>query len=210
MIRTTLADIVPLIEIGEAWVHGLDASTPQFVDQLRGKAFWVKDTRRGTAFYKVIQRPSLDLPVETNEPICVIEWPSGKHALYLPETLPRPYENRQYVTSVDNCYTLVREFYLRERGLILPQFKADREMMLSGNFDQFDTHPANGEWDRVIVPQLFDAVLFKFGTAKSPNHCGVMLEDGWMLHHFHDRLSTIEKLDGAWKANIAEYRRHRD
>lgn len=206
MIRTQLLDIVPLVEIGEAWIQGLDPALPQLVDQSRGKAFWATD-RRGTPFYKVIQAESLELAEEVSEPTCVIEWPSGRHALYLPYG-PRPYQNRQHVTGKDDCYTLVREWYQREQGILLPAFKADRELMLSGNFDLFDSHPAAGQWERVIAPQPGDAVLFKFGQAKSPNHCGVMLEDGWFLHHFHDRLSTIEKLDGAWRANIAEFRRH--
>lgn len=207
MICTQLQDIVPLVNIGEAWIQGLDPSLPQYVDQLRGKAFWATD-RRATPFYKVIQAPSLELIEEVSEPTCVIEWPSGRHALYLPDG-PRPYQNRQHVTGTDDCYTLVREWFWRERGILLPVFKADRALMMSGNFDKFDTHPSSTEWERVIAPQPGDAVLFKFGDAKSPNHCGVVLEDDWFLHHYFDRLSTIEKLDGAWRANIAEFRRHK-
>lgn len=208
MIRTTLHDIVPLVDIGEAWVSGLDPTVPQFVDQSRGRAFWATD-RRATPFYKVIRASSLDLAEEVSEPTCIVEWPSGRHALYLPDVKPRPYQNRQHVTGTDDCYTLAREWYWRERQILLPTFKADRELMLSGNFDLFDTHPAARQWERMIVPQIGDAVLFKFGEAKSPNHCGVVLEDGWFLHHFYDRLSTIEKLDGVWRANVCEFRRHK-
>lgn len=208
MIRTQLQDIVPLIEIGEAWVAGLDRTQVQFVDQRRGKAFWAK-VERANPFYKVICAKSTDMPVEVTEPTCVIAWPSGEHALYLPESYKtqRPYMNRQHVTGTDDCYTLVREWYWRELSILLPEFKADRQLMLSGNFDMFDSHPEAAKWERVIFPQHGDAVLFKFGDAKSPNHCGIYLEDGWLLHHFYDRLSTVEKLEGTWKQHVCEYRR---
>jgi len=209
MIRTQLQDIVPLVQIGEAWVQGMDPAQPQYVDQYRGKAFWATE-KRGFPFYKVIQAASLELTEEVEEPTCVVEWPSGRHALYLPESYKtiRPYQNRQYVMGQSDCYGLAREWYWRELGILLPTFQADRQLMLSGNFDAFDTHPATGDWERVITPRPGDAVLFKFGDAKSPNHCGVMLEDDWFLHHFYDRLSTIERLDGVWRANISEFRRY--
>lgn len=211
MIKAAMFDTTPLVEIAEEWVAGrLDPAVPAWVGEDRGKAFWSAD-KPDSPVCKVIRQPSLNTP-EVDEPTCVIEWPSGRNRLYLPEShrTEAPYVGRQYIPGTSDCYSLVREYYRREHGIELGQAFITRQEMMTGQVSAFNDHPESANWERVAVGQPGDGLLFTFGEAIAPNHCGVLLDNGMFLHHFNERLSTIEPLTGVWRKHLTHYLRRVD
>lgn len=209
MITTHLHEITPLTQIGEAWAFGEIQADTVWLTEHRGKLSWSVDVPPANPWGRVVRQPSLELLEEPTERTIVIEWPSGRHALYLPEShrTAAPYTGRQHETNVDDCYTLARDWFARERGVLLPKLFADPR---DPNFDWFDTHPETENWERVVVGQPGDGILFTIGTERRhPDHCGVLLENGLMLHHMFDRLSTIEPLSAAWRRKVTCYVRHK-
>ena len=97
----------------------------------------------------------------------------------------RPYLGRPYRHGVTDCFTLIRDWYARERGIELPPQAYDwRWDLTSPQHDLFvRTRRALG-WRRVepCEAQPGDVVVFAVGGSVG-NHGGVLLEDGMLLHH---------------------------
>jgi len=150
-------------------------------------------------------------------PLIELEWPSGRHQLLLPgtwETDGAPYEGRPYQLGRFDCYSLVREWMARERGIAMAPLtdspaRLANQMLTDG---AFVTNPEIARWERVAIPQVGDGILFAMTqddghTPGAPNHAGVYLGDGRFLHHFANRLSCAVTLDPFWKARVAAFMR---
>lgn len=119
----------------------------------------------------------------------------------------RPYIGRQYVLGVDDCWSLVREWYNREMGFGIQDFERYPEFWQHG----FGPHLEEtgfariGENDEV---QYGDAMLFRI-AAKVATHCGIYLGEGKMLHHFDHSLSRREELNDKWLKRLVMVVRHK-
>jgi len=120
----------------------------------------------------------------------------------------RPLLGRQYAFGVDDCWSIVRNWYAQNRALALPDFVREPHFWESG----FEPHLAHME-AAGFVPVAFDslregdALLFRM-AAKTITHCAVYLGGGWMLHHAEGHLSRRELLDRKWMKRLAAVVRH--
>lgn len=114
-----------------------------------------------------------------------------------------PLVGRGFRHGVTDCYELIRDFYLTVHGIELPQFprewewwkNGDRSMYMNG-FEEAGFYGVSQ--DEILPGDVFFATV---GHHKSrfPNHAGVYLGNGLILHHVSSihgydpsRLSTIE------------------
>jgi len=98
-----------------------------------------------------------------------------------PPLLGRPYRH-----GVTDCYTLVRDWYARNRGLDLPAVAYDwRWDEDSAELDLYASWRRRLGWARVdpSAARPGDAVLLRMAGGGVANHAGVLLEDGALLHH---------------------------
>jgi len=220
-----LTNLGPLITASEAW-----AEDP-------ARRFWLANDR-GRMTLATTQPAKLFANLETVEqltpqtdgalearsaalsvPIVEIEWPSGRHQLLLPaawETDGAPYQGRPYQLGQFDCYSLVRDWMARERGITMAPLtdspaRLANQMLTDG---AFMTNPEITRWERVAVPQAGDGILFAMTqdddhTPGMANHAGVYLGDGRFLHHYANRLSCEAPLDAFWKARVAAFMRWR-
>jgi len=150
-------------------------------------------------------------------PLIELEWPSGRHQILLPgtwKTEGAPYEGRPYQLGQFDCYSLVRDWMARERGIEMAPLtdspaRLANQMLTDG---AFVTNPEIDRWERVAIPQVGDGILFAMTqddghTPGAANHAGVYLGDGRFLHHFANRLSCEADLDAVWKARVAAFMR---
>lgn len=102
------------------------------------------------------------------------------------DCLPRPpLLGRSFRHGVRDCYDIIRDWYRAERGVVLPNFprswgwwKTDADLYCR-NFSKAGFRRIGEE---EVLPG--DVFLAQVGPgAKCPNHGGVMLERGLMLHH---------------------------
>jgi cell wall-associated NlpC family hydrolase len=223
MIALQLTNLGPLIAASEAWVE----------DPARG--FWLANDRgRMTLASKKPAQLFADIAkvahltpqtgtaldvrcAALTVPLVELEWPSGRHQLLLPaawETDGAPYEGRPYQLGRFDCYSLVRDWMARERGIAMEPLtdspaRLANQLLTDG---AFVTNPEMDRWERVVIPQPGDGILFAMTqdddhTPGAANHAGVYLGDGRFLHHFANRLSCAVTLDAFWRARVAAFMR---
>lgn len=151
-----------------------------------------------------------------NHPVVVMALPSGKYSLYYPKSYESgfPYEGRQYTLNQSDCYRLVMDFYKREFGIELRDYKAGNEWLFSlqvyegRNLLMLNYEREN--FSQVAAPMYGDPIFIcssdnrRFG----PEHVGIYVGDGMMLHHYADRLSCVQPYSSFWKEKTVAILRH--
>ena len=128
---------------------------------------------------------------------------------YLPDrfTENHTYSNRPFLHGIFDCYSMVRDFYLREWGQWLPA----NIQRTYGWWDQGDNLYVDGAPQYGFEPvndlQRHDLIVMKFGPV--PNHGAIYLGNNKVLHHVGGRFSCIEELDRKYKQSIAIIYRNR-
>lgn len=115
--------------------------------------------------------------------------------------------NRPFIHGVFDCYSLLRDFYLREWGLWLPA----NIQRTYGWWEQGDNLYVDGapQYGFEVVNNLarHDALVMKFGPV--PNHGAIYLGNNRVLHHVGGRFSCVEELTRKYKQSIAIVYRNR-
>ncbi|QRN55914.1 C40 family peptidase [Dyella caseinilytica] len=122
------------------------------------------------------------------------------------ETRPSGYKaplvGRQWQHGVLDCWALVRDWYAQERGITLPNPPRADEWWNDGHSNLYSPDAlANAGLVKVAMQDIQpgDIILMQVRSRNLvPNHAGVYLGDGQMLHHMHGRLSTRDVFGGYW------------
>ncbi|NID06660.1 peptidase P60 [Luteibacter jiangsuensis] len=120
-----------------------------------------------------------------------------------PNGYEAPLVGRAWAHGVLDCWALCRDWYARERGILLP-----------------DPPRADGWWDDGISDLYSDSAMEAAGFRKIdlkdisagdlilmqirsknlvPNHAAVYIGQGHILHHLHGRLSSRDVYGGYWQ-----------
>jgi len=114
-----------------------------------------------------------------------------------------PLVGRRFSHGVHDCYSIVRDWYRIERGVVLPDFERRDEWWDDGKSSLYlDNYRAAGFVDVGQDAQLEigDVLLMEIlGKNGVPNHAGVYLGDTKFLHHMRGRLSTRTVWGGMWR-----------
>lgn len=218
-----LSNLGPLIAASEAWVQ--DPAPRFWLANDRGRMM-LAITEPAQLFANIAKvdqlTPAMDATMiarcaDLRTPVVEVEWPSGRHQLLLPDswqTGGAPYAGRPYQLGRFDCYSLVRDWMARERGIVMEPLtdspaRLANQMLTDG---AFVTNPEMDRWERVVIPQPGDGILFAMSqdddhTAGAANHAGVYLGDGRFLHHCANRLSCEAGLDAYWTARVAAFMR---
>lgn len=96
----------------------------------------------------------------------------------IPPLLGRPFRH-----GVTDCYAIIRDWYRLERNIVLPEFPRDWGWWSEGK-DLYEDGFAKAGFREATAEELGvgDVVLFRI-KAKVPNHGGVLLSNGLMIHH---------------------------
>jgi len=216
MLDFKLKDIKPLVDASDYWRENGE-TTELYLTATRGKvAFSVTyDEDNHYAYLRTIS--NLDNAPNTEEPVCYVEWPSGKHTLRFPDTWQdnAPYEGRPYELYKWDCYTLVQDYMKREHNVNMESFKDDISK-IKDNFSE-NSFVINNEmknWDPVTIPQAGDGILFavenEYTGTRNANHCGIYMGNNMMLHQFYNRVSCIEEMTPQWKNWVVAYMRFKN
>jgi len=146
--------------------------------------------------------------VHVSVPDGATEPATGELATLDPQGYQAPYTQRQFVHGVMDCYALVRDYYQRDLGIELPNYERDDLWWENGQNLYLDNFTDAG-CVRVTDLQPGDIILMQV-RSKVPNHAGVYLGDGLILHHVYNRLSSRDVYDGYWQDVTVAYLRHRE
>jgi cell wall-associated NlpC family hydrolase len=131
-----------------------------------------------------------------------------------------PLIGRQFHHGVLDCYTLCRDWYAREAGIMLPDFDRPDDWWDDGHSSLYlDNFRAAG-FDVVTNnvrehPEPLrrgDGILMQIRAKNDvPNHAGVYLGEGrgWFIHHLYGRLSSRDVYGGTWSEYTRLIVRHR-
>ncbi len=143
-----------------------------------------------------------------------------------PTAYQSPLVGREYHHGVQDCYTLVQDYYSRELDIVLPNFpRADEwwenenhEPLYENNFKKAGFEVVTGEI------QKHDVILCRIGRTHHINHALVFVGDGKLtsentpdcvgnclvLHHPHGRLSVREIYGESLQKRTALIVRHKE
>lgn len=131
-------------------------------------------------------------------PWLIVGWPSGAMVELHPEGWSAPLEGRTFHHGVLDCYTLVQDWYRRERGILLPDFEREDGWWERGQNLYREGLEAAGFVQVSGEPQRGDGLLMRV-AAKVENHAAIYLGDGYILHHLYGQLSRRERWDWPWQ-----------
>lgn len=131
-----------------------------------------------------------------------------------------PLVGRRWSHGILDCWALCRDWYARERGIELPDPPRADDWWNDGHSDLYaepaleavgfrtvgrsgDLHMAEWRAGDLILMQIRSRNLV-------PNHAGIYLGDGQMLHHLHGRLSSRDVFGGYWLETTTRVMRHKD
>lgn len=117
-----------------------------------------------------------------------------------------PLERRPFRHGVTDCYSLVRDWFRLNRGIALKNYPRDNEWWHDGQNVVMDHWEDIGFRKINQIEEVGDCVIAKI-RSDVPNHCGVHVGNGEMLHHLSDRPSRLEQI-GLWKKYIISYMRY--
>lgn len=125
-----------------------------------------------------------------------------------PSGYEAPLAGREFHHGVLDCFTLIKDYYERELGIELPNFKREDDWWVKGqnlymeNFAKAGFAPAPGSIE------LHDVILMQI-RSPVPNHAGVYVGDTRILHHMHSRLSSRDIYGGYLREATRMILRHR-
>lgn len=119
---------------------------------------------------------------------------------------PPPLVGRPFRHRVTDCYALVRDWW-RAEGVVLPDYVRDDGWWRRGG-DLYRDHFAAAGFRIVAAtdPRPGDCFLAQLHSPV-PNHAGVHLGAGLILHHPHGCLSKRDPLS-RWQRHITHWLRH--
>ena len=115
---------------------------------------------------------------------------------------PIPFLERPFQFGWSDCWSLVRDFYGD-----LPDFPREVEFWTKGHSPFVDQFAACGFRDiGISAAESGDAVLMRFNGNGIPNHVGVLLGDGRLLHHPRNQFSRVDLL-GPYLGHVTHFLR---
>jgi hypothetical protein len=127
--------------------------------------------------------------------ITVTDGQAATEPFWFGDQAPRPpLIGRAFRHGVDDCYSLIRDWYAETRGIRLPEFPRDDDWWNAGGDLYRDGFESAG-FARVGAEEVRAGDVFLAQVRSSvPNHGGVYLGRGLGLHHLPGRLSRREPI----------------
>jgi proteasome lid subunit RPN8/RPN11 len=142
-------------------------------------------------------------------PYLIVNYPVNNYTLTYPSGYIAPYEGRQFVSGVTDCYSLWRDFYERELGIFMEDYDRTYEWWKHGQNLYIDNYEAAG-MIQIDMKDLKrgDIILMRIGS-QVLNHCAVYLGENRILQHLTGRLSSVDIFGGWYQRCAGMYLRHK-
>lgn len=120
-----------------------------------------------------------------------------------PSGYEAPLVGRTWAHGVLDCWALCRDWYARERGVLLPDPPRADGWWDDGASDLYgDASMAAAGFRKVDLAGIApgDLILMQIRSKNLvPNHAAIYIGDGHILHHMHGRLSSRDVYGGYWQ-----------
>lgn len=133
-------------------------------------------------------------------PWVIVSTLTGAVKVMEPEGYRAPLIGRPFAHGALDCFALARDYYA-EQGIAVIDFERQPEWWEKGDDLLHPAHFAKAGF--VVVTdgslQAHDGIIMQNGRTAVPNHVGVYLGDGILLHHPGARLSCRVPYGGYWE-----------
>jgi len=134
--------------------------------------------------------------------------PEGGYMRIEPSGFRAPYRGRPYVYGVHDCFSLIRDWYEWEWGVLMPNYTRQPEFWKKGE-SLYEDHYAECGFRLVEDGSVERGDLFFIQYRSDvPNHSAIYMGDGSILHHVGGRLSSIDPWSGYWVSHMTHHLRH--
>lgn len=121
-----------------------------------------------------------------------------------------PLEGREFAHGILDCFTLFKDFLWREYGIRVANYEREDDWWDKGQeLYSMERLNAEGFFQIKDEPKRGDIILMNI-KSKVPNHAGVYLGNGQMIHHMMNRLSCTVPYGGMWAERTMAIVRHKD
>jgi proteasome lid subunit RPN8/RPN11 len=128
---------------------------------------------------------------------------AGEIHSFEPTGYKAPLVGREFSHGVLDCYQLIVDWYAQERGITLKQFARADDWWNDGHSDLYTEGFPQAGFRKLKdgeQPQAGDVILMQIRAKNGvPNHAGIYIGDGLMLHHLHGRLSSRDVYGGHYQ-----------
>lgn len=119
---------------------------------------------------------------------------------YRPKGWRAPLEGRKFAPLIFDCVTLVWD-YFTELGNRLPEFDHAETDDVNGTAIDVRRLIAEAGAEIVAVPRAGDVIVMITGASKRPNHLGILMSDGTILHQTRAE-SRRDVFAGYWQRKM--------
>lgn len=145
-----------------------------------------------------------------NIPWIIVSYPDIDISITYPSKEEVPLIGREFVHGLQDCYTLIKDYYKKEFGIILGEYERDDEWWEKGQDLYIDNYEREGfisiEESELAVGDL---LLMQIESGVT-NHAAVMYEDNVILHHLYGRESCLGIYGGYWRDRTTRILRHKE
>lgn len=141
-------------------------------------------------------------------PWFIVGLPSEQWHYFEPSGYEAPLIGRKWSHGVLDCYSIIRDFYKRERNIELYDFERHDDWWHNGENLYVENFASQGFTEIEMKDLQPGDVILMTVQSKVANHGAIYLGDNVILHHVHGRLSTRDVFGGYWMKNAVKYLRH--
>ena len=127
---------------------------------------------------------------------------------YKPEGWELAYVGREFSHGIVDCYSLVRDFYKREFKLQLNDYNRRDQWWEKGENMYLDNFAKEGFKETTLEQIAYGDLFLMQLESPVPNHAGIYLDNGIVLHHVQGRLSSRDVYGGYYQKVTAKVLRH--
>lgn len=135
-------------------------------------------------------------------PMLLYSKATRKFNYYCPEVCKPPLKDRQFVFGLQDCVSLVADYYEKEYNFKFPFFVRTPQMIDTGFPEVAEYYISQGFRSVDGKPQTGDILLISVMNAGFINHVGVYLGSNMVLHQMMHRLSCTQFFDDSWLKRV--------
>ncbi|CDH02123.1 C40 family peptidase [Xenorhabdus bovienii] len=140
-------------------------------------------------------------------PWVIVSWPEGDIRTIMPTEGIKPLLGRPFVHGIWDCYAIVRDWYRLEHNIDIPDFERSDGWWERGENLYMKNYADAGFIECSGELQTGDVIIMQV-QANEPNHAGVYIGDGLMIHHMYGQLSHRVPYSGYWQDRTIITLRH--
>lgn len=140
----------------------------------------------------------------------ILSLPNEEWSEFNPSGYEAPLVGRIHCWGTLDCWTIVYDWYKRERGITLMNVPRVKDFWKDGSDILGSNYKSAGfrDIDEDEMLEVGDVILMQTGDSMVPNHVALYIGDDQILHHAEGRLSSRDVYGGWFKKHTVKVVRY--